>query len=146
MNDSGDNNPSILSHVSIGTNQFERAVAFYDKVLSTLGCKRLMDYPDAIAYGKQYPEFWVQTPIDGQPATVGNGTHISFIAQTKAAVDAFYEAALSAGGVDEGAPGIRPEYSELYYGCFVRDPDGHKVEATFWDMQLEQELNQGKSA
>jgi catechol 2,3-dioxygenase-like lactoylglutathione lyase family enzyme len=146
MNDSGDNNPSILSHVSIGTNQFERAVAFYDKVLSTLGCKRLMDYPGAIAYGKQYPEFWVQTPIDGQPATVGNGTHISFIAQTKAAVDAFYEAALSAGGVDEGAPGIRPEYSELYYGCFVRDPDGHKVEATFWDMQLEQELNQGKSA
>jgi catechol 2,3-dioxygenase-like lactoylglutathione lyase family enzyme len=141
-----DNNPSILSHVSIGTNDFERAIAFYDTVLPTLGCTRLIEYPDAIAYGKQYPEFWVGTPIDGQPATVGNGTHIGFIAPTKAAVHAFYQAALSAGGVDEGAPGSRPEYSEPYYGCFVRDPDGHKVEATFWDTQLEQELNQGKSA
>lgn len=144
MNDSGDDNPSILSHVSIGTNEFEWAVAFDDTVLPTLGCKRLMDYPGAVAYGKQYPEFWVQTPIDGQPATVGNGTHIGFVAPTKAAVHAFYEAALAAGGVDEGAPGSRPEYSEPYYGCFVRDPDGHKVEATFWDMQLDNKLNQGK--
>jgi catechol 2,3-dioxygenase-like lactoylglutathione lyase family enzyme len=135
-----DSNPSILSHVSLGTNDFERAVAFYDAVLFPLGCKRLMEYPDAIAYGKQYPEFWVQTPIDRQSATVGNGTHIGFIAPTKEAVHAFYEAALATGGVDEGAPGSRPEYSEPYYSCFVRDPDGHKVEATFWDVQLEQAL------
>ena len=90
------------------------------------------EYPDAIAYGKQYPEFWVQTPINGQPASVGNGTHIGFIASTQAAVHAFHEAALAAGGVDEGAPGGRPDYGEPYYGCFVRDPDGHKVEASFW--------------
>ncbi|HHS84113.1 MAG TPA: VOC family protein, partial [Gammaproteobacteria bacterium] len=66
-----DENPSIVSHLSVGTNDFERAVAFYDKVLSTLGCKQLMKYPGAVAYGREYPEFWVQTPIDGQPATVG---------------------------------------------------------------------------
>jgi catechol 2,3-dioxygenase-like lactoylglutathione lyase family enzyme len=60
-----DANPNILSHVSVGTNDFERAVAFYDTVLPTLGCQRLMEYPGAIAYGKQYPEFWVQPLIDG---------------------------------------------------------------------------------
>lgn len=135
-----DDNPSILSHVSIGTNQFERAVAFYDKVLSTLECKRIMEHPDAVAYGKQYPEFWVQTPINGQPATIGNGTHIGFIAPTKEAVHAFHEAALAAGGSDDGAPGSRPEYGEPYYGCFVRDPDGHKVEASYWDMELVHKL------
>jgi catechol 2,3-dioxygenase-like lactoylglutathione lyase family enzyme len=135
-----DDNPSILSHVSIGTNHFERAVAFYDNVLPTLGCQRIMEHPGAVAYGKQYPEFWVGTPIDGQAASVGNGTHIGFVAPTKAAVHAFYEAALAAGGVDDGAPGGRPDYGEPYYGCFVRDPDGHKIEASYWDLALLQEL------
>ncbi|MBW4552172.1 MAG: VOC family protein [Aphanocapsa sp. GSE-SYN-MK-11-07L] len=131
-------NPSILSHISIGTNNFERAVAFYDQVLPTIGCQRIMEHPGAVAYGKKYPEFWIQTPIDGQTATVGNGTHIGLIAPTKAAVHAFYEAALSAGGTDDGAPGSRPDYGEPYYGCFIRDLDGHKVEASFWDFSLEQ--------
>ncbi|MCY6493416.1 hypothetical protein [Leptolyngbya sp. GGD] len=61
-----DNNPSILSHVSIGTNDFARAIAFYDAVLQTLGCKRLMEHSGAVAYGKQYPEFWVGPPFDGR--------------------------------------------------------------------------------
>jgi catechol 2,3-dioxygenase-like lactoylglutathione lyase family enzyme len=135
-----EDNPSILSHISIGTNDFERAIAFYDRVLPTLGCKRIMEHSGAVAYGKQYPEFWVQTPIDGKVATVGNGTHVGFIAPTKDSVHAFYEAALTAGGADEGAPGNRPDYGEPYYGCFVRDLDGHKIEASFWDMQLIQEL------
>lgn len=135
-----EDSPSILSHISIGTNRFEQAVAFYDRVLPTLGCKRIMEHPDAIAYGKQYPEFWVQAPIDGQPATVGNGTHIGFIAPTKDAVHAFYEAALAAGGIGDGEPGPRPDYGEPYYGCFVRDLDGHKIEAAFWDMALIQAL------
>ncbi|MGB3292574.1 MAG: VOC family protein [Phormidesmis sp.] len=138
------NNPSILSHVSIGTNDFERAIAFYDQVLSTLGCKRLMEHPGAIAYGKQYPEFWVGTPFDNQPATVGNGTHIGFIAPNKEAVHAFHKVAIAAGGTDEGPPGGRAEYSEPYYGCFIRDLDGHKVEAAFWDTQLEQPLSEDK--
>jgi catechol 2,3-dioxygenase-like lactoylglutathione lyase family enzyme len=135
-----DDNPSILSHVSIGTNDFERALAFYDQVLPTLGCKRIMEHPGAVAYGKQYPEFWVQTPINGQPASVGNGTHIGFIAPTQEAVHAFYAAARAAGGVDDGPPGPRPAYGEPYYGCFVRDPDGHKVEASYWDMELVNQL------
>jgi catechol 2,3-dioxygenase-like lactoylglutathione lyase family enzyme len=126
-------NPSIISHISIGTNNFERAVVFYDRVLSTLGCKQIMKYPGAVAYGREYPEFWVQTPIDGKPATVGNGSHIGFIANSKEAVHAFHEAALDEGGTDDGAPGPRPDYGDSYYGCFIRDLDGNKIEATFWD-------------
>ena len=135
-----DPNPSILSHVSIGTNDFARAVSFYDRVLPTLGCKRIMQHPGATAWGKVYPEFWVQTPIDGRPASVGNGTHFGFVASDKAAVHAFYEAALAAGARGEGEPGPRPDYGEPYYGCFVRDPDGHKIEAAYWDLELVQKL------
>ncbi|AYF88525.1 VOC family protein [Pseudomonas sp. DY-1] len=130
-------NPSILSHISLGTNDFDRAVAFYDKVLPTLGCKRIMEHPGAVAYGREYPEFWVQSPIDGRPASVGNGTHIGFFAPSKEAVLAFFEAALDAGATGDGQPGPRPEYGEPYYGCFVRDLDGHKIEAAFWDMELD---------
>ena len=72
-------NPSIISHISVGTNNFEAAVAFYDKVLSALGYEQIMKYPGAVAYGKKFPEFWVQTPIDGNPATVGNGSHVGLL-------------------------------------------------------------------
>ena len=126
-------NPSIISHISIGTNNFERAVQFYGKVLSTLGCKQIIKHPGAVAYGKEYPEFWVQTPYNGKPATIGNGSHIGFIASTKEAVHAFHEAALSEGGTDDGSPGPRPDYGDAYYGCFVRDLDGNKIEATYWN-------------
>ena len=125
-----DENPSAISHVSIGTNDFDRAVAFYDRVLGVLSCKRIFDFPGAVAFGKQFPEFWVQKPIDGQEAIPGNGIHFGFIAASKEAVKAFHEAAIAAGGTDDGAPGPRPDYGESYYGCFVRDLDGHKIEAT----------------
>jgi catechol 2,3-dioxygenase-like lactoylglutathione lyase family enzyme len=85
-----DENPSILSHVSIGTNDYERSIAFYDRVLATLGCRRVMEHPGAMAYGKQYPEFWVQVPIDGHSATTGNGTHIGFVASSREQVHAFH--------------------------------------------------------
>lgn len=124
---------SIISHVSVGTNNFDRAAIFYEKVLMTLGCKQILKYPGAIAFGKEFPEFWVQTPINGEEATVGNGTHFGFIAKTKEEVNSFYEVALSEGGKDDGAPGPRPDYGKAYYGCFIRDLDGNKIEATYWD-------------
>lgn len=92
-----------------------------------------MKYPGAVAYGRTFPEFWVQTPIDGRPANVGNGTHFGFVANSKEAVHAFHAAALAAGGIDDGAPGPRPDYTDAYYGCFIRDLDGHKIEATYWN-------------
>lgn len=131
-----DDNPSILSHVSVGTNDFDRAAAFYDAVLATLGAKRLLSFPGAIAYGKEYPEFWLQKPGDGNPATLGNGTHMGFVAASKQAVHAFHEAGLGAGGTDDGAPGPREDYGAAYYGGFLRDPDGNKIEATYWDASL----------
>jgi catechol 2,3-dioxygenase-like lactoylglutathione lyase family enzyme len=128
-----DENPSILNHISIGTNDFERAAAFYDKVLSPLGCRRIMEHPGAVAYGRKFPEFWVQTPIDGGAASSGNGTHIAFMAFSREQVQAFYDVAIDAGATPDGPPGPRPDYGSPFYGCFVRDLDGHKIEATFWD-------------
>lgn len=130
-------NPSVLSHVSIGTNDFERATEFYDAVLPSIGCGRITEHGHGVAYGRAYPEFWVQSPIDGKPASAGNGFHIAFIAASEKMVDDFYRAAMDAGAVDDGAPGPRPEYSAAYYGCFVRDPDGHKIEATYWNSALQ---------
>ncbi|KAF1719458.1 VOC family protein [Pseudoxanthomonas wuyuanensis] len=129
-------NPSLLSHISVGSNDFERATAFYDAVMPTLGARRIEAFPGAVAYGKAFPEFWVQTPLDGARASIGNGTHFGFIAESPQAVDAFHAAALAAGGSDEGAPGPRPQYGAAYYGGYVRDPDGHKIEAAFWDEAL----------
>ncbi len=126
----------VVSHVSIGTNDFDKAVAFYDRVMAALRFERTVEFPGAVAYGRDgLPIFWVQTPINGEKATVGNGTHIGFDAEDKEMVTKFYEAALAAGGTDDGAPGPRPDYGEAYFGGFVRDLDGHKIEATYWDME-----------
>lgn len=129
---------SCLSHVSLGTNDHDRAVAFYDAVLPVLGISRVMEHPGATAYGRGYPEFWIQQPHDGQPASTGNGVHVAFMALSREDVDRFHAAACAAGGRDEGAPGPRPHYGAPYYGCFLRDPDGNKIEATYWDMAADQ--------
>lgn len=127
-------NDSIVSHLSLGTNDLSRAAAFYDRVLATIGAKRILEHPGAIGYGKMYPEFWIQKPIDEKPAGIGNGTHVSFFADSPEQVRAFYAAALEAGAAGDGEPGPRQEYGAAYYGCFVRDLDGHKIEATHWDL------------
>lgn len=126
-----DDIPSIVSHVSIGSNDLDRALAFYDSVLATVGATRQLEVPGiAVAYGKAFPEFWVQKPLDGGVANPGNGIHFSFIAASRETVRAFHAAALAAGGKDDGAPGLRPMYGPDYYGCFVYDLDGHKIEAS----------------
>lgn len=85
----------------------------------------------------------MQTPIDGKPASAGNGMHVGFLATSTQHVDAFHKEALAAGATDEGGPGGRPHYGEPYYGCFVRDPDGNKIEAAFWDEALARKLGMG---
>lgn len=127
-------NPNIMSHVSVGISDMARSLKFYDAVLATIGARRVLeDGGFAVAYGKQWPEFWVQIPSNGAPPSVGNGDHFSFAATSRAQVDAFHAAALATGGSDEGAPGPRVHYGPEYYGGFIRDPDGHKIEAMFWD-------------
>lgn len=89
-----------------------------------------MDHPEhGTAYGTSFPELWIGHPHDGGAPGVGNGTHITFLAPDRAAVDAFHAAALANGGTSDGEPGLRPDYNETYCAAFVRDPDGYKIEA-----------------
>ena len=129
-----DENPSIMNHVSIGVSDPSVSHAFYDAVLGTIGEKRVHEDGDTVAYGKMFPEFWVGVPFDGGAPVTANGVHFAFFASSVEQVDAFYRVALEHGAADDGPPGPRPQYGEPYYGCFVRDPDGHKIEATFFDL------------
>lgn len=126
-------NPSLMSHVSVGVSDMTRSAAFYDAVLAVFGARRMFDDASVICYGRAYPEFCIGTPYDGGPPSVGNGTHFGFLAQSREEVEAFWAAALAHGGSGDGAPGPRPDYGPGYYGCFVRDLDGHKIEAQFQD-------------
>ena len=119
----------MLSHVSLGTNDAARAAAFYDPVLAVLGIRRLGERDGSLDYGTSTMFFSLEKPTDGRQASVGNGVHIAFMADGRAMVDEFYRAALANGGSDAGPPGLRPEYDAHYYGAFVRDPDGNKLEA-----------------
>ncbi|WP_372624067.1 VOC family protein [Falsiroseomonas sp.] len=122
----------MFSHVTLGTNDFARALAFYDALLAPLGLvRRETDAAQAIAgYATPSEEgrpFWVMRPIDGREATVGNGTTTAFEAPDRATVRAWHAAGLAAGATEVGAPGLRPHYHPDYYGAYLRDPDGHKL-------------------
>jgi catechol 2,3-dioxygenase-like lactoylglutathione lyase family enzyme len=122
----------MLHHVSVGVRDVERAAKFYDPVLKALGYKRVADYsPHAVGYGERGggPEFWIGLPHNQQVPSPGNGTHVGFRARNKAQVNAFHAAALAQGGSNNGEPGPRPDYGPAYYGAFVYDLDGNKVEA-----------------
>jgi len=121
----------MLDHIGIGISNFARSKVFYEKALAPLGIGLVMevtaeqtgDHPAAGFGSHGKPYFWFG---------VGEGiarTHVAFTAKTRAGVDAFYKAAMAAGGTDNGAPGLRPHYHENYYGAFVLDPDGHNIEA-----------------
>ena len=122
----------MFDHLSLGVADLDRSQTFYDRVLATLGIKRHSNFPGAAGYGVK-PDgasFWIGTPSEaGRPPQPSSGMHIAFNAKYRPSVDAFYKAALAAGGRDNGAPGLRPIYHPNYYGAFVFDPDGHKIEA-----------------
>lgn len=123
---------SVISHITLGTNNRERSAKFYDAVLGALGFSRLPKPPEKpLAYERdgQMPTIYIYTPEDGRPATWGNGTHVAFVAQTRAQVHSFHEAAVSLAGMCEGEPGPRPRYGASYYAAYVRDPDGNKLQA-----------------
>lgn len=118
----------MFTHITIGTNDLERARSFYDSVLAPLGSKRLADMEKASIWGETQGEFFVLKPADGKPATVGNGVTISFVAPSRAAVDAFHRNALAAGATCAGEPGPRG-FAPNAYAAYARDPDGHKIVA-----------------
>lgn len=123
---------TVISHITLGTNDKARAARFYDAVLGTLGFSRLpkpADKPPAYAKDGAMPIIYLYPPEDGRPATWGNGTHIAFLAGTRDQVHRFHEQAMAHGGIDEGQPGPRPHFGENYYAAYVRDPDGNKLQA-----------------
>ncbi|MBU9598261.1 VOC family protein [Burkholderia multivorans] len=118
---------TAFTHVTVGTNNLEKARAFYDKVLATLGWTRVADLGDnGSIWGDNEPSFFVLKPANGLPATVGNGVTVSFAAPDRAAVKAFHETALALGAPDEGAVGPRG-WKEHAYAAYTRDPDGNKL-------------------
>ncbi len=120
----------MIHHVSLGTNDAVRAVRFYDPVLAVIGMSRRSMEGGSVGYGSAAHEylFALEKPADGKPATVGNGVHIAFAAAHRTVVDEFYRVALANGGTDAGAPGLRLKYDGNYYGAFVHDLDGNKIE------------------
>ena len=119
----------MIHHLSLGTNDLEKARVFYDPVLGLLGLRLLKEDDKSLDYGVGMVLFSLETPVDGKPATPGNGVHVAFTAEDPDMVDEFYRVALAHGGTGDGEPGLRPEYNANYYGAFVRDPDGNKIEA-----------------
>ncbi len=124
----------MLDHMGFPTVDYEKSKAFYDKALAPLGIEVVMSVSaeetggDAFAgYGSDgKPDFWVAT---GRPAGEIMHLHVAFAAKDRATVDAFYAAAMAAGGRDNGGPGLRPHYHPNYYAAFVLDPDGNNIEA-----------------
>jgi catechol 2,3-dioxygenase-like lactoylglutathione lyase family enzyme len=116
----------MLDHVGIQCADLAASAAFYDAVTAPLGLRRVMDFGVAIGYGGDRADFWI-----GRQET-GDGfreSHIAFAAPDRAAVDAFFAAAVATGAEVLHEPKIHPEYHEHYYGAFVWDPDGNNVEA-----------------
>jgi len=122
----------VIDHIGIDVTDFERSKVFYSLALAPLGYALLMEVPaaltgqtDVAGFGEApKPDFWISRGTANRPPV-----HVAFRAANRKMVDAFYRAALAAGGKDYGAPGLRPHYHPNYYGAFVIDPDGHNIEA-----------------
>jgi catechol 2,3-dioxygenase-like lactoylglutathione lyase family enzyme len=122
----------MIDHTGVIVSDFARSKVFYSKALSAIGYELLMEFPasvtghaDVAGYGEPpKPDFWISNGTPNDPPV-----HVAFAVARRALVDAFYNAAIAAGGRDNGPPGLRPHYPENYYGAFVLDPDGHNIEA-----------------
>ena len=121
-----------IDHVSLPVRDIDAAAVFYDAVMATLGLRRRKEREGAIGYGPDAvapPIFWILARAENGAAEAGLGLHVSFRAADRAQVHEFHETALKRGGRDAGAPGPRPHYTAGFYGCFVFDLDGFKIEA-----------------
>lgn len=122
----------MIDHTGVAVSDYTKSKAFYIAAFAPLGYTLLAEIPasvtghaDVAGFGEApKPDFWISSGTANKPPI-----HIAFRVSSRATVDAFYKAALAAGGQDNGAPGIRPHYHPNYYGAFVLDPDGHNIEA-----------------
>ena len=117
----------MIDHVGVNVRDYAVSRRFYEQALEPIGYRVLMAFDEwkSAGFGQdQKPVFWV-----GQREPLGTGTHVAFTCPDRATVQRFYDAALAAGGSDNGPPGLREHYHSTYYGAFVLDPDGNNVEA-----------------
>jgi catechol 2,3-dioxygenase-like lactoylglutathione lyase family enzyme len=122
----------MIAHTGLAVRDYARSKAFYVKALAPLGYSSNMEHGKAAGFndGKN-TDFWI-----GQSDTIAK-THVAFEAKSRHEVEAFHEAAVAAGGKDNGGPGYRKEYWPGYYAAFVHDPDGHNIEAVWYDYAAE---------
>lgn len=120
----------MFDHVIYEVSDLETSANFYEKALAVLGHKKLVHFPKqgVIGFGMNRPQFWIAKANIHPEA---NKPHVCFTTRNREEVKAFYQAALAAGGRDNGPPGIRREYHENYFGAFVLDPDGYNIEAVY---------------
>ena len=112
----------MLDHIGMAVSDVAKSKSFFQAALAPLGYTVQMDFGEAVGLGKDRPDFWIaKAPVAAQ-------SHIAFAAPDRATVKAFYDAAIAAGGKDNGAPGLRPQYHPHYYGAFVLDRDGNNIE------------------
>lgn len=116
----------MIDHFGFQCADLDASARFYDAVLGTLGFRRVMDFGEAIGYGKESPDFWISKQQTGEGF---RESHIAFQAADRTAVESFFDTAVAAGAEVLHAPRLWPEYHEGYFGAFVRDPDGNNVEA-----------------
>ena len=119
----------MFNHVSLGVRNVAKAKKFYDAALKPLGYTCLSSAETSLGYGGDAVALWVGASASPVPADMQSGLHFCFTAPTRKSVDAFYKAALAAGGRDNGKPGLRADYGADYYAAFVVDPDGYRLEA-----------------
>ncbi len=120
----------MIDHISLAVRDLNAAEAFYTALLAPLGMAKLREWPQAaIGFGKKYPEFWINRRDGMDRVAADSGVHIALRAPDQASVDAFHAAALKAGGISDGAPGLRAKYHGSYYAAFIRDADGNRIEA-----------------
>lgn len=120
----------MFGHVTLGCDNWDRARPFWMAIMEALGHPVFRESGSGAAFGEPTGQkTFVGPAFNGDPAAPGNGVHIAYLVKDRATVDAFYAAALDNGGTDEGPPGLRPHYHPNYYGAYVRDPDGNKLQA-----------------
>ena len=118
---------TIFNHAALGASDLAKSATFYDAALAPLGIKNMGSFEDrGVLYGADKPEFLILSPLDGNPASNGNGSTLGFAARNRGEVRAFYEAGLSAGGSGCGEPQDQPVGPNAY-GAYLRDPDGNKI-------------------
>jgi len=124
----------MIGYVTLGTNDLDKAVKFYDELLGSIGIGRFMEiegYFVAWSASPGSPALSVTKPYNGEPATVGNGVMVALFMPDRATVDKFYAKAIELGGTDEGPPGPRGDAPDGFYAAYFRDLDGNKLNAFF---------------